>query len=135
MHASVIFDHTSAPLDSKYWTAGWQARASLHTPGWRVLPYGNVVAFAPRHARSHSASLHSRLPARVHAAAAAFSSMYACGTTPGADTARTGSVVGCAYGEKPRGPLAVSSTSAASQRSTQKLVTRVMPAGQPPIPG
>jgi hypothetical protein len=35
----------------KYSTAGCLERASLQTPGMRVLPYGYVVYAGPRHAR------------------------------------------------------------------------------------
>src|SRR5882724_2556559 len=107
--------------------AGCIARASLHVPGCRVLPYGYVVIAGPWHARSHSLSLHSRLPAATQAAPASICEMYAWGTAPRSETARTVLPPGWTYGDQ--------STSEASKRSMQNVATFAIPGGQPGSPG
>ena len=49
---------------------------------------GRRFGDGPLHARSHSDSVQSRLPAAAHAARACTCEMYPCGTTPRAERAR-----------------------------------------------
>jgi hypothetical protein len=90
------------------------------------------VAFGPRHARSHSVSVQSRLPALVHASPACTPSMYPWGTASFTDTAFTAVFPGsrCGDHELPSSTR----TSDASNWSTQNVSTGITPSGTLPPP-
>jgi hypothetical protein len=107
---------SSAPAD-RWWAPRGSRRAAARCPSRCRRPCARVAVRercggSPRHAVTHSSSVHRRLLDASHAASAWSREMYPCGSHPASTRRGRTGAAGVTYGEK--GPSPSTSTSEAS---------------------